>query len=305
MRRLHAALQADEPLHWAVFGRVAFGAIFLLCTLQFMPHLLPLFGADGLMGPASLERVFGASQGGLLHLQVALPDGAIVALYVALLASALAFLLGFRTRTAGVLLLVLHGLFWGRQPLVYSGWPHAAQCFVAYLILADAGRYGSLDARRAGRQGVGVGPAWPRRLFQVHLSLLYLSIGLPRLVDGAWLGGLMVYAALTYDRYARFAVDWQPWLGPLHLLDWATLCLEPLAGLLLWWKRARAPLIVALVGLHGGLELLTRTGWWQFVMVAALLAFTPQPWLESAWARLRDPVGRSRSFPGRNARGVH
>lgn len=297
MKRVEGWLWAPTPLHWAVVMRIGFGLIYLLCYLQLLPHALTLFGADGLLGPHSTQRVFEGGGDGLddlRRLRIALPDGILLGLYAALLAAAASFALGFRTRTAGVAMILLHGLFWGRMPLVYSGWPYAAQCLVAYLILADCGRWGSLDARRAGRTGIGEGPAWPRRLGQLHLCMLYLSIGLPRLVDEAWMGGAMVFAALTYDRYARFAVDWHPHLDALRILDWATVALEPLAGLLLWFRPLRVPLVLALLGLHVGLELTTRTGWWQFTMATALVLFVPDRWLRGLWDRL-DPPDVSRS----------
>ena len=63
--------------------------------------------------------------------------------------------------------------------------------------------------------------------------------------------------------------------------------LEPLAPFLLWPRVTRRWFALALIAMHFGLEILTKVGFWNYLMVGMLLSFLPAAWL-ARLLRVRD-----------------
>ncbi|MCO4773520.1 MAG: HTTM domain-containing protein [Deltaproteobacteria bacterium] len=288
------------PAHWAVIIRVGFGLVLLCGTLAMLPWWQELFGPEGLRGIESRVRLYGegsidTSVTGWLRLDPVRSPAVMWAVFAASTFTAACFTVGFWTRTAGVLAVLLHIALLARHGQVFNGgWPFMLHQFMAYLVLADCGRYASVDAwLRLRKEGstdpwstVGMGSGWPRRLLMVHLTTLYATAGLHRFTDAGWMEGSMVFVAMTYTMYGRFPdVTWFEWKPLLQAANYITVLLEPAAVVLLWVPRARAVIILLLLALHGGLELTSRTGWWQYVMSITLLVFVEPRWLKQQWDR--------------------
>jgi hypothetical protein len=229
----------------------------------------------------------------------------LLGLYAGLLATSLAFALGLRSRWAGGLALALHLLFHAIHPLADWSWVRLVAPFTIYCVLSRAGDYASLDARRRRRRGRGPPPpppdgwvpAWPMRLLQIHVAAMYFHTGFARIDDPGWLQGDVLYEALAQTLFSRFDLDLYPWRPALALLSRAVFVLEPAAAVLLWVPRARTLCALALLGMHGVLELLTNVGWWNYIMLGGLLAFLPPAWL----ARLLPGVPPAPAALGRAA----
>ncbi|MCH9687355.1 MAG: hypothetical protein K0V04_38330 [Deltaproteobacteria bacterium] len=144
-----------------------------------------------------------------------------------------AFMVGLRTRLAGVLafglmnsLLHRNGLFWEGTDIVF-------RVFMAYLVLSRCGRAYSVDnwlrcrrlakaGRLSERDGAGAGagvapcpehpqgleaiyrriPVWPRRLMMLQLAALYFTTGALK-SGGVWAQGDAIYYALNLDHFYR------------------------------------------------------------------------------------------------------
>lgn len=301
---------APQPLHGMVAARILLGLTLAATYALLLPDSARVFGPDGIAGHAFYQRLptappFQPTMGDwfrrLVHVSSA---GWILAFQCALVLSALAFAAGLRARWSGGLALLLHALFYTRNPFVYEGsWAEFVHAPVLYVVLSEAGRHLSVDAWRARRRGrrLGeagwLGPGWPLRLMQVHVACMYVAAGWSRLDKESWLTGEMLFVALSGATHSRLAIDWTPMLPLLQLGSHAALVLEVGAPVLLWVPRLGRWWALGLIGVHLGIEAATNVGWWNTVMVAGLLCFV-LPWRpERLRASPRTEVGTASGAP--------
>ena len=314
--RLEAWFLSPVPAHALVINRVVIGAVLCLHALSRLPEFAALYGsASGAWSPAYREFVratlaprIGLPLLPLVSALAGLPpatrEGAMVLLQTLLLASSLAFALGWFTRLAGSTALALHLLFVAIHPFADWSWTQMIAPFALYVLLSRAGDYASLDALRRRHRGAAppppVLPAWPMRLLQVHVAAMYFHTGFARVDDPGWLRGDVLFEALAHTLFSRFDLELYAWKPALVLLSHGVFLLEPAAAFLLWIPRLRVPCTLALLAMHAVLELLTNVGWWNFVMAAGLTCFLPSRWLarllpglpqtaESRASPLREP----------------
>jgi hypothetical protein len=298
-----------RPIHALVAGRIVFGGILFLCYLVRLPDAGLLYGANGLSGPDFIQQLVPSGTifqaiyellSGAVGVQASAPGPVLLALlYATLLACALSFALGFRTRTTGWIVWLIHLYFYKlRLPMAYWGWPALMQGFMLYVLLSRAGDFFSLDAWLARRRDGGeappvsawVAPAWPLRLLQVHLCAMYATVGWSRIESTGWLAGETVFTAVTTALHSRLVIDWAPFKPLLQLATWFVFVLEPAAVFLLWLPRIGAFVAYSLIAMHMGLEALTNVGWWGFAVLPGLLAFLPRHHVEALFRRLtRSP----------------
>lgn len=293
---------APLPQQGMVACRIGFGALLFVAYAARITSVPELYGPRGVGGFEIARRLpdvgFGRVLDTPLRWLVFNPSDTLVwALYALLLVSALAFAVGAFTRPAGVALLLLHSLFVARNQYAYTGWAWMVKPFLLYAILAPTGRWCSVDAwRRRGRDVSAegwLGPGWPVRLLQIHVCAMYAVAGGTRLTDPGWLHGEMLFVLLTDRSYARFDADWHTWIPLLAPLSYVAFLAEPLAPILLWLPRVRTVMVLLLMALHLGLEICGRLGWWQWLMLTALLVFLPPGWIGRALAPLRRAPSRS------------
>jgi hypothetical protein len=147
--------------------------------------------------------------------------------------AAISLLVGFRTRTMGVLTWFLMNGILVRNHLAWEGTEIVYRCFLAYLVVARSGHAYSVDnwlrcrkLRRQGRlserdgEGGGAGappsdahpsgleavyrliPSWPRKLIMLQLATIYFTTG--ALKNGSvWMSGDSLYYALNLDHFYR------------------------------------------------------------------------------------------------------
>jgi hypothetical protein len=281
------------PLHGLVAARILLGGALFLTYARRSFYAGELFGPAGFAGAEFYRRLPAAPP---LNPNVGEPatllrfvpsETAIVGLCALAALCALAFALGFRTRLAGAATLALHFLFYARNPFVYEGsWAEFVHGPLLYTLLAPVGTKLSVDAwlraRRARASGADeetdaadswLGPAWPLRLFQIHVCCMYVAAAWSRLDKESWLAGEILYLAVSGATHGRFAFDWSALRPLLTLGAWGALALEVVAPVLLWVPRIGVAVGIGLVALHLGIELLTNVGWWNAVMIAGVLTF--------------------------------
>ncbi|MCB0403714.1 MAG: HTTM domain-containing protein, partial [Bdellovibrionales bacterium] len=123
----------------------------------------------------------------------------------------------------------------------------------------------------------------PLRLIQLHVCAMYVAAAWQRLDDPNWLGGSMVFAAMTNIIFSRLPnIDWHQWKNALAFFTYAALILEVAAPILLWRKKWGLWCVVGLVAMHAGLELFTMTGYWQYMMSLMLVCFLPDSFSKKA-----------------------
>jgi hypothetical protein len=304
------------PIVALVLARIVYGAVLVCAYLAILPDVGALYGPRGLPGPAPIQSfdptVFIPARDVVNAAFPSLPPSVFWMLFALLIASAAAFSVGYKTRVAGTVALVLHVVLARcRNPLAQWGWAAFIQPLMLYVIAAPTGRYLSVDAYLRRSDGAApepvperwMGPAWPLRLLQVHTCLMYTSSAWPRIDDVGWLKGHAVYVAVTNVLFSRAAIDWHPFQVPLAAINYATLVLECVAPITLWVSGIGPWFAYALITLHVGLEVLTQVGWWNFVMIASLLSFIPPRQLATA-LRLVGVGPPANDAPAQRGRGA-
>jgi len=299
--RLDAAL--DRVHHWffdpvPAFGmlicRIGLGGVLFLGYLTRWPYVEELYGPTGFAGYDFIMRYPESAHAGwpmtypvevLKHVSTSEP---IWALYLLLLATSLAFALGVRPKIAGTIALVVHILFVARNPGAMWGWGTMIQPFMLYGICAASERNWSLGgwlrARRERARGQSVTPtdwtlpAWPQRLFQIHIACAFLVLW-SRFHEQSWLDGQALPYALMNRDWSRLDFDFFPYFPLLEIASRMALFLETAAPLMLFIKPIGKYWALGLMGLFATLVITTSVGWWDFMMMTVLVLFLPPEWI--------------------------
>src|SRR5262249_51639296 len=92
------------------------------------------------------------------------------------------------------------------------------------------------------------------RLIQLHLCLVYGMAGLAKLRGPAWWIGTAIWGVLAAGEFRRFNLTWMARSDSLlNLLTHAGLFLEVSYPVLIWVKKLRPLLLVAVVFMHLGI----------------------------------------------------
>lgn len=224
--------------------------------------------------------------------------------YVVLAFLALMFMIGWRTRWVGPLLL----LYWiglsVNSTLLTNGGDTVMRITLFFALFADLGGRWSVDAwlRRIGAQKplplIRNTPAWFDRipewinirsipdwfvnlahntaliLCAYQILLVYANSALFKLQGQEWLSGTATYYSLVLDVFRPF-----PWLNqlvyawdfPVNALTYLTLMLQLLFPVLLVWRPSRIVALVGITGTHLGIGLFL--GLWPFSLAMIALDF--------------------------------
>ena len=207
------------------------------------------------------------------------------------------FTAGLFTRITSVLSLVVVLSYIHRAPMLAGQLEPVLAMMIFYLCLAPCGACLSLDAWLGGRKedkppaATPGQPAPPRgsvaanlslRLMQVHLSALYLMMGLTKLGGETWWAGDAIWwlIAQSDSRLVDFTFL-RPGLDqiPLAINAWthAIVLFELTFGILIWNRLARPLLLGIAVLMWGSLALVTGLVSFCLMMLIANLAFaTPE-----------------------------
>lgn len=227
--------------------RIAVAGMMLAARLASAPDALLLYGDRGLVPPEVLEWHQLDLHLSLFHL--AGSDAAVIALYAAMLLALAALAAGFHTRTAAIASFLLQLSLEHRNPLIANANEQMFTIVTFWLCFADSGAALSLDARRGPARRWRGCLAW--RALQIELCVCYGLAAAWKLADPDWRAGdMMFYVIAKADHW---------WVSLLPLLDfawihrtvtWGTIVFEAVYPLLVWWRPARAPLILTAVVFH-------------------------------------------------------
>jgi hypothetical protein len=215
------------------------------------------------------------------------------ALVAVLAASSVAVALGWRTRLAVLMLLVVFAWIELIDVTTYLNHYWFVTLLATLCLAAPVGRTLSLDARRAGGSTqVARGWVW---LLRFQVGVVYAFAGLAKL-QADWLGGLPLRLWLP----ARAGL---PVVGPLleqpgaaRVLAIAGAVFDCTVVPLLLWRRSRPVAWVALVAFHVSTWVLFPIGVFPWLMIGVSTVFFAPDWPRTLAARVR-----SRSGGGQNA----
>jgi len=211
------------------------------------------------------------------------------------------FLIGWHTRLMNVGVWFLTMCFVNRNHALKSGADDLLMVGLFLLMLSPSGRVMSLDAwlarcesPAARRVDASCVPAWPVRVLQIQLCMIYMSSGLAKLLRvfwegdgpfrGTWWDGSAIHYVLcdvTMSRVSRAQLLVPYWLT--SVATYVSVWWETLFPLLVLWRRTRPWAIGYGVIFHIGIFLVIEIGWFSFYMLSLYGVWIPG----SFWDRWR------------------
>jgi len=121
-------------------------------------------------------------------------------------------------------------------------------------------------------------PAWPQRILQVQLCILYLVAGIWKATGPTWRNGSAVGMVLQLGEFQRFPIP-DFLLTPVmsQVMTYGTLAFELGFPLLVWIPSLRIPVLLAGLAFHAGLDWVMNVQMFQWLVTAYYLL-----WLKPA-----------------------
>ncbi|MBM4070680.1 MAG: hypothetical protein FJ271_17255 [Planctomycetes bacterium] len=284
--------------------RLAVTRIFLALALltdqliQYLPHLSMFYGPEG-VAPTGVHDEWLLDTWRWTILIFNTDDVILVTLAFWLrVAVTCAFLVGWHTRLMSVLLWFMTLCFLNRNPALRNGADDVLMAGLFLLMLSPCGRALSLDRRRELRRLGPAAPtppmtvAWPLRLIQIQVCIIYLTTGIAKLFrsdvlfEGTWWDGTSLHYVLNDTTMSRFSYAQLPW--PLWLTAPATylsVAWEVLFTPLIMWRRTRKWTLWFGLLFHLGIFLTIEVGWFGFYTTSLYGVWIPGEF----WDRWQTP----------------
>ncbi|HVK03409.1 MAG TPA: HTTM domain-containing protein [Armatimonadaceae bacterium] len=228
------------------------------------------------------------------------------ALWAAGVAAALLMTVGLFTRASMLASTILVWSFHARNPYILDGGDNVGRIVLIFLLFMDCSAYLSVDAWRGGGRRRVLSPLGNLlhnvALYTVTLQfcVLYLSSSLNKVTGPLWQNGTALYYVLRTGQYSN------PLLGPLltksyafiTLATYATIAVQLSFPFLVWSRRFRVPIVLAVIGMHLGIAVCMGLVHFSHAMISSLLLFVPDETYRALAARLgrrqtRSAAGRS------------
>jgi hypothetical protein len=252
--------------------RIAFGLVVFLSTLGKIPVRELFYGKFGIVTERTMNAFFPVP--GLHYFRwVPGEDPGLLLFFLVLLAASLTLTLGWFSRVSSVLVFLGSIALSNRNFFVENSGDDLLRINAFFLMFAPCGAAWSVDQWRSRAPAKLIAP-WALRMIQLQLAYLYLNTAILKLPGFQWRDGTAIYYALQYIELRRFEL--KPlfyYLWQIQGMTYAVMVAEFAAGSLIWWRRARYPVLLAGMGLHFGINLTMQFPVFQYVMMASLLTF--------------------------------
>lgn len=260
-----------------IFVRAGVGVILVLCVTLLWPDRGLLFGSDSLLPPSASAQVLDPDAYGLYQV---FPDHPVtISVALATLGLSGAFLvLQYQVRLAAALAFVGLVLVQHANCLIFDAEDTVLRLFCFFLIFAPVKRtvkdHNGKNLRHS-RKPHYFFPAWPLRLFQIQICLIYLASAIHKSNSDEWLNGSAVYLVLRLDDMTRFPVpDFITGSWTLQaLLGWGVIAFEFAFPLLVWGTRTRIPMLMIACLFHLGSDYAMNLHLFHPLMMIGLLTF--------------------------------
>lgn len=277
------------------FMRIALGmTLFAEQWIEFLPYLMEFYGPEG-VAPAGLhDRVqLKWWYWPMLIFNTDEPT-AVYGMFFLWMAVTFLFAIGFLTRLMNVALWFLTACFMVRNYLLLCGSDDTLQISLFLLLFAPCGRALSVDSWLRRRRGFDVGPvytvAWPLRLIQIQLCVIYFTTGLVKLkgtgwFEGTWWEGTSIHYTLNYlvmSRYSYATVPVPFWLT--KFMTYVVVWWEVLFPLLVIYRPTRMPALLFGILFHVGIFVTMSIGWFGFYTMCLYTVWVT----DEFWARWCD-----------------
>lgn len=245
-----------RPLDWL---RVVAGCVSLYLLATLIPDLNTYFGENGLLPAEAVNQLEGELRS-WSYLDYFTASGELLAVHIAGMVAVALFTLGWLTPVTSVLSLLVMLSTVHRAPMITTMVEPVVTMVLFYLCLGPAGPLAAI-ARRLTGQPIDRVSAWSTvalRLIQIHLVLLYATLGLSKLMSEGWWNGTGVWWLMARPESRLFNLTWMAELKlgstPIgvylvNLWTHAVVAFE-LAFAILIWKRAVRPLLLGWSVVH-------------------------------------------------------
>ena len=214
--------------------------------------------------------------------------------YFGLIALAIIFILGWRTRIITPIMLLMLTALHSNNNFMLNGGDTLMRITLLFMVFANLSEHYSLDARRHRTK-----PA--RTFLPKHVSnaahntglilscfqiiVVYTTSGIWKIIGDDWLNGHALFYALRIDNFMLYpAINELLWQSNLviYVATFIALWIQALFVLLILWRPTRIIALVSLIFMHLGIGLLL--GLWPFslVMIALDMLFIR----DRTWNRL-------------------
>jgi hypothetical protein len=282
-----------RPLAWF---RSWLGLLSLVNLWLLWPDMNMWLGNDGVLPPAvHSEEIAGARIS--VFMITGYSDAAIIIIRGLALAGGLGLWLGICPRSAAFCAwLAAVSYSWRNMHILHSG-DNLIRIGTFFLIFARTEGVLSLPLamRRRFSPPTGPGdaacpglvPAWPQRILQIQLCILYLAAGIWKALGPTWRNGTAVGLVLQLGEFQRFPIpDFFMTPGMSRVMTYGTLAFELAFPLLVWIPRLRLPVLMAGLAFHAGLDWAMNVQLFQWLITAYYLLWlqplSPSPPASSA-----------------------
>lgn len=286
--------------------RILVAGCALYYVLSHTADLVRWFGPDGLLPSDTVATLVtdpqnaGRMIGRWSYLDLATTPSGLQTLHALGIVVVALFLVGFLSRITSVLTAVVVLSYVHRAPMITGQFEPVLTFLVLYLCLAPTGAAWSIDAwwRRRSAPNARLEPSIMAnvaiRLIQVHLTMIYLVIGLTMLggtmfaeYDPTWWRGQGMWWLITRSESRLVDLTFLHGTTPTYLVNLWThgiVALNLACGVLLWNRLAR-PLLLGLAAVNWLLlALVTGLVSYCLVMIVAGIAFVSAERI-AAWDR--------------------
>jgi len=281
-----------RPLAWF---RSWFGFLTLVNLWMLWPDMPLWLSNDGVLPPeVHRQTVYGA--GLTVYLLTGYADAAIWVIRLLALVGGLGLWLGIWPRCAACCAWLAATSYSWRNLLIL----HSGDCLVRigcfFLMFARTDGAASLPRWLGRRTEAGDRPppaevpAWPQRILQLQLCILYFVTGVWKATGATWRDGTAVGMVLQLGEFQRFPIpDFCMTPPASRLFTYGTLAFELGFPLLVWVPRLRLPVLAAGLAFHAGLDWTLNVQLFQWLITSYYILFLATPATGS-----RDPIqGRS------------
>ena len=302
--RVRAFFFAGEVPYGLAAARIALPVPLLYDAVLRWPHARELYSADG--APAALWHTYGFP-----NALPELPGWAAVALYSLYVLALVCTLVGWKSRTNAALCAAGLFYFCGLDGIgSLNKYTVIATHLMTLLAVGRCGEVWSVDAAARRRAAGGVAaprrfPAWPRRLVQLHIGLVYFGAAFTKLHTADFFtGDQMVYWMATHvNRFHPLGPVMVEYPLLLQIGAYAT-CVWELTFLFLAWNGWGRRVMLALgvkfhlmTTLTLGLFLFPQVCWaayWGFLNEKDVAAFSARL---ARWRAALPPRPAAAGFP--------
>lgn len=243
-----------------IFGEYGFNRADVVAVIQadFMPRLSWLSSPLGNWGISEIQVIFG--------------------LFYFYLAILLVLALGYLPRITALLAFIIHLMFFGSGKMFMYGVDYFTTSALFYtLILPKTQTFSLRSFRFSKATGKNAYATFLRRLIQIHLCLVYFFGGFSKTLGVHWWTGDGIWRAVSLPGFSNLEMSWiSNFPTMIMVLGWGVLFLETFYFRLIYIKKIRPYVLLAIMGMHAGIGI--AMGLFQFATIMILFNLTAFGW---------------------------